>query len=70
MTICWKPSAARITEHGNIVRFGPKDEDNYISNSRTEEEDEESEDGHPGEVQHEGRRHSRIEWASTQEAIH
>ena len=30
-------SVARITEHGNIVQFGPKDEDNYIFNPRTEE---------------------------------
>ena len=30
-------SVARITEHGNIVQFGPKDEDNCIFNPRTEE---------------------------------
>ena len=30
-------SVARITEHGNIVQFGPKEEDNYIFNPSTEE---------------------------------
>ena len=30
-------SVARITEHGNIVQFGPKEEDNYIFNPGTEE---------------------------------
>ena len=30
-------SVARITENGNIVQFGPKDEDNYIYNPVTEE---------------------------------
>ena len=30
-------SVARITEHGNIVQFGPKEEDNYIFNPCTEE---------------------------------
>ena len=29
-------SVARITENGNIVQFGPKDEDNYIFNPATE----------------------------------
>ena len=28
-------SVARITEHGNIVQFGPKEEDNYIFNPGT-----------------------------------
>ena len=30
-------SVARITEQGNIVQFGPKDEDNYIFNPATNE---------------------------------
>ena len=30
-------SVARITEKGNIVQFGPRDEDNYVFNPRTEE---------------------------------
>ena len=30
-------SVARIVENGNIVQFGPKDEDNYIYNPKTEE---------------------------------
>ena len=30
-------SVARITEHGSIVKFGPKEEDNYIYNPATEE---------------------------------
>ena len=30
-------SVARITEHGNIVQFGPKEEDNYIFNPGIEE---------------------------------
>ena len=30
-------SVARITEKGNIVQFGPKKEDNYIYNPRTQE---------------------------------
>ena len=30
-------SVARITEKGNVVQFGPKDEDNYIFNPETEE---------------------------------
>ena len=30
-------SVARITEKGNLVQFGPKDEDNYIFNPKTEE---------------------------------
>ena len=30
-------SVARITENGNVVQFGPKDEDNYIFNPRTDE---------------------------------
>ena len=30
-------SVARITEQGHIVQFGPKDEDNYIFNPKTEE---------------------------------
>ena len=30
-------SVARITEHGNIVHFGPKEEDNYIFNPGTGE---------------------------------
>ena len=30
-------SVARITEQGNLVQFGPKDEDNYIYNPTTNE---------------------------------
>ena len=30
-------SVARMTENGNIVQFGPKDEDNYVFNPRTDE---------------------------------
>ena len=30
-------SVARITEKGNIVQFGPRDEDNYVLNLRTQE---------------------------------
>ena len=30
-------SVARITEHGNLVQFGPRPEDNYIYNPATEE---------------------------------
>ena len=30
-------SVARITEKGNIVQFGPKDEDNYVFNPSTDE---------------------------------
>ena len=30
-------SVARITEQGHIVQFGPKEEDNYIFNPKTEE---------------------------------
>ena len=30
-------SVARITEHGNIVQFGPKEEHNFILNPSTEE---------------------------------
>ena len=30
-------SVARITENGNIVQFGPRDEDNYIFNPKTED---------------------------------
>ena len=30
-------SVARITEQGNVVQFGPREEDNYIYNPRTDE---------------------------------
>ena len=30
-------SVARITEQGNVVQFGPRDEDNYIYNPSTNE---------------------------------
>ena len=30
-------SVARIAEKGNIVQFGPKEEDNYVFNPKTEE---------------------------------
>ena len=30
-------SVARITEHGNIVQFGPQKQDNYIFNPKTNE---------------------------------
>ena len=30
-------SVARITEQGHFVQFGPRDEDNYIFNPKTEE---------------------------------